>query len=196
MHKLLEPSNYLNATVSQLVTTLDTELLLDFILNVRSIDQTCLPLMKLFSIQLLRNDGLKNRGIEGANRKSRRLVDKLSKKDIEVLPRSLFISDVKADLNPTSAIGLGGFGSVFKGEHKGQPVALKTLYRARNKKVSGTTFALLILICSQRIRTEKPSVEKPSHGGHSCTTLFFLSLEYTKRTHCYSWYRRIWRTEH
>lgn len=60
-------------------------------------------------------------------------MDKLSKKD--VLPRSLFINDVKKE---QSEIGVGGFGTVYKGEYEGQKVALKMLYKARNKE--GSTY--------------------------------------------------------
>lgn len=61
-------------------------------------------------------------------------MDKLSK--MNILPKTLFISDVKTDL---STIGVGGFGSVFKGEHGGQLVALKVLYKARNIEVSASS---------------------------------------------------------
>ena len=84
-----------------------------------------------FSIQLLRNSSLKNCGIQDPNRKARRVVDKLSKND--VLPKTLFISDVKTDL---CSIGAGGFGSVYKGEHHGRSVALKALHKVHKKGVS------------------------------------------------------------
>lgn len=51
-----------------------------------------------------------------------------------VLPRSLFITDVKKD---PQAIAVGGFGSVFKGKHGGQLVALKMLYKSRHAQVRG-----------------------------------------------------------
>lgn len=98
-------------------------------------------------------------------------MDKLSKKD--VLPKTLFISDVKTSL---SSIGVGGFGSVYKGEHHGRPVALKVLYKARNKGVSEafhlySSDADLIA----RIRSERIFVEKPLRGGHSHISLSSLS---------------------
>lgn len=70
-------------------------------------------------------------GVPEANQKARRLMDKLSRRDI--LPKSLFITDVKTDL---AAIGMGGFGNVFKGEHEERFVALKVLYRASHNEVS------------------------------------------------------------
>ncbi|KAF8351810.1 kinase-like domain-containing protein [Amanita rubescens] len=109
MIKLSESDLSRLSVVSALETASDVALFLDFTLCV------------------LRNGSLKDRGIEDANSKARRLLDKLSKKN--VLPKTLFISDVKTDL---STIGVGGFGSVFQGEHRGQPVALKVLYKARN----------------------------------------------------------------
>ena len=100
-------------------------------------------------------------------------MDKLSKKD--VLPKTLFISDVKAD--PTSSIGHGGFGSVFKGEHDGRPVALKVLYKARNNEVGAFHLCLsdADLFARTQIRSEKIFVERPSLGGHSHTSLSCLS---------------------
>ena len=72
-----------------------------------------------------------NCGVPDANQKARRLMDKLSRRDI--LPKSLFITDVQTDL---ATIGMGGFGNVFKGEHEGRFVALKVLYRVSHNEVS------------------------------------------------------------
>jgi hypothetical protein len=45
-----------------------------------------------------------------------------------VIPKSLFIVDVKTEPNlGASVISMGGFGRVFRGEHKGQQVALKVV---------------------------------------------------------------------
>ena len=113
-------------------------------------------------------------------------MDKLSKKD--VLPKTLFIDDVKTDL---SSISVGGFGSVFKGEHHGRPVALKVLYKARDREVSAFHIYPSYADLFARIRSEKIFVEKPLHGGHSHTSLSCLSWEYTKKIHGYSSYRHI-----
>jgi hypothetical protein len=76
----------------------------------------------------------------------------ISKKD--VMPRSLFITDVKSKVD-ISGIAIGGFGRVFRGEHKGQLVALKVLSRG-HKHVSILPFFLLaVLICSTRVPIEK-----------------------------------------
>lgn len=58
-------------------------------------------------------------------------MGKLSEKD--VLPRSLFITEVKTDSAP---IGMGGFGNVSMGSHEGKNVALKVLYRTSHQEVS------------------------------------------------------------
>ncbi|KAF8736299.1 hypothetical protein AX14_000551 [Amanita brunnescens Koide BX004] len=112
MIQLLNSPNY-HAIASELSAESDVELLLDFIL--------C----------LLRNSSLVDCGVPEANQKARRLMDKLSRRDI--LPKSLFITDVKTDL---AAIGMGGFGNVFKGEHEERFVALKVLYRASHNEDS------------------------------------------------------------
>lgn len=56
----------------------------------------------------------------------------ISKKD--VMPRSLFVTDVKSKVD-VSGIAIGGFGCIFRGEHKGDLVALKVLRRG-HKHVS------------------------------------------------------------
>ncbi len=58
-------------------------------------------------------------------------MGKLSEKDI--LPRSLFITDVKMASAP---IAMGGFGNVSLGSHGGQDVALKVIYRTSHQEVS------------------------------------------------------------
>jgi hypothetical protein len=58
-------------------------------------------------------------------------MGKLSEKDI--LPKSLFITDVTTD---STFIGMGGFGNVSKGSHGGQLVALKVIYRTSHQEVS------------------------------------------------------------
>lgn len=55
----------------------------------------------------------------------------------DVLPRSLFITDITT----LDVIGVGGFGRVFKGNHKGQHVALKVVDKS-HKSVSASTYFL------------------------------------------------------
>ncbi|KAF8351827.1 kinase-like domain-containing protein [Amanita rubescens] len=109
MRKLLDFPDYSTIASELGTSSSDTELLLDFILH------------------LLRNGDLSNRGVQDTNHKARKLMYYLiSKKD--VMPRSLFVTDVKSKVD-VSGIAIGGFGRVFRGEHKGQPVALKVLSR-------------------------------------------------------------------
>ena len=70
-----------------------------------------------------------------------------------VFPKSLFISDIKAEPH-LGLIGVGGFGRVFRGEYKGQQVALKTLYTGHRNDVRAITefFVLTILIGLERIQ--------------------------------------------
>ena len=51
-----------------------------------------------------------------------------------VIPRSLFISDIRT----LDAMAIGGFGAVFKGEYAGMLVALKVLNKVRHQEVSLT----------------------------------------------------------
>ena len=65
----------------------------------------------------------------------------ISEKD--ALPKSLFINGVRTEAElSSSAIGTGGFGNVFKGELKGEPVALKVLYRGQKKVIALLFFSL------------------------------------------------------
>ena len=54
----------------------------------------------------------------------------------DAIPKSLFITDVETDLEP---IAVGGFGRVFRGEHKGQKVALKMLDKCHRGKVRSSS---------------------------------------------------------
>lgn len=55
---------------------------------------------------------------------------------IDIMPRSLFITDVEKD---SQAIAVGGFGKVFKGKRGGQLVALKMLYQGHHEGVRVST---------------------------------------------------------
>lgn len=82
----------------------------------------------LSPIQLLHNGSLEN---TDANRKARRILEKLFEKD--VLPNILFIRDVDIELRTND---VGGFGSALKGKHEGQPVALQVIHEALGADVS------------------------------------------------------------
>lgn len=47
-------------------------------------------------------------------------------------PRSLFITGINPKVT-LEYIGMGGFGYVFEGDYKGQPVALKVLYKVHDE---------------------------------------------------------------
>ncbi|KAF8339488.1 kinase-like domain-containing protein, partial [Amanita rubescens] len=53
-----------------------------------------------------------------------------------VIPTSLFITGVVAELTPRNVIGVGGFGYVYKGEYKTEQVALKVIYKKSHQNVS------------------------------------------------------------
>lgn len=71
---------------------------------------------------------------QDANRKARKLMHKLI--SAKLVLKFLFIKDVRTNFDP---IGMGGYGRVFKGEYKGQPVALKVVDKGR-KDVSSRLF--------------------------------------------------------
>lgn len=80
--------------------------------------------------------------------------------ETNVIPKSLFISDVKIDTE-TGATNIGGIGRVFRGEHKGQVVALKLLDKGHDKDVCVSLPAsFTILIRVSRARSLKTFVWK------------------------------------
>ncbi|KAF8685409.1 hypothetical protein AX14_003999, partial [Amanita brunnescens Koide BX004] len=78
-----------------------------------------------FILYALRNDALLNSSVPDANRRARRVMFKLINRT-EVSLKFLSITDVKIE-SYHDTVGMGGFGRVYKGEHKGQQVALKVL---------------------------------------------------------------------
>ncbi|KAF8736319.1 hypothetical protein AX14_000496 [Amanita brunnescens Koide BX004] len=101
--KLLDLPDY--TITASAPSVADIKLLLDFLLLLRNIDN------------------LSNLGVYDANRKARKLMFKLIS-IADVIPKSLFIVDVKTE---ATMISMGAFGRVFRGEHKGQRVALKVI---------------------------------------------------------------------
>ena len=131
MRKLLAAPDY-SKIVSGMMDPFDVELMIDFNLYVR------ITLVRLFGTlidppKLLRNNSLSNSGVQDCNRKARTLMFKLIT-ETNVIPKSLFISDVKIDTE-LGATNIGGIGRVFRGEHKGQVVALKLLDKGHDKDV-------------------------------------------------------------
>ena len=79
-----------------------------------------------------------------------------------VIPKSLFIVDVKTEPNLCTIISMGGFGRVFRGEHKGQQVALKVV----DKGLHHVSDYQVILFSNNidyfvRIRPGRPSAGRP-----------------------------------
>ena len=88
-----------------------------------------------FPIQLLHQSSLMHCDVQDANQKARKLMLKLVSTD--TIPKSLFITDVETDFEP---IAVGGFGRVFRGEFKGQKVAIKMLDKGHRRKVASSSF--------------------------------------------------------
>ena len=92
----------------------------------------------------------------------------------DMLPRSLFITDITI----LDAIGMGGFGRVFKGEwHGGQHVALKVVDKS-HKSVCTSTFLSLDTIF---IHLEALSHERLLSGSLS------VAINATPLYHPFTW---------
>ncbi|KAF8326438.1 kinase-like domain-containing protein [Amanita rubescens] len=102
-----------NAITSELKSTSDIELLLNFVLD------------------LPRHGGLADSGIQEANQKVRKLTFKLISM-IDAIPKFLYITNVKTDVHGSTVIGVGGFGHVYSGKYKGGQVALKVVTKGHN----------------------------------------------------------------
>ena len=116
MCKLFSRDDYHNFAV-QLADASDAENMLDFILQVLR-DYHLIP-------KLDESLDIKRRG--------RRFILKVITKT-PILPESLNVTGIR--IPAQHHIGLGGFGHVFKGEQRGDTVALKVLYKVDNNVVS------------------------------------------------------------
>ena len=133
------------------------KLLLEFILCVRYFVSFSSVLISFpIQFQLLHQGRPVDRDIKDANQKARKLMLKLISTD--AIPKSLFITDIETDFEP---IAVGGFGRVFRGEYKGQKVALKLLDKGHRRKVGSSTFlSSQLLTCLARVHSPKTFVGK------------------------------------
>ena len=111
MYKLFSRDDY-HSFAAQIADDSDAENMLDFILEV------------------LRDYRWDETNID---RRARRFMLKIIKKT-PVLPESLNVTGIR--IPAQHYIGRGGFGQVFKGELRGEVVALKLLYKTDNNFVS------------------------------------------------------------
>ena len=63
--------------------------------------------------------------------------------EANVIPQSLYLTNVSFDADP-SPIGIGGYGRVLKGTHKGEAVALKMLDNFKKGQNKVSSFFLFI----------------------------------------------------
>lgn len=88
-----------------------------------------------FMLHLLRDGRLSNLGTTvDINRHARRFMLKIIKKT-PVMPESLIVTGINVPAE-RDYISRGGFGYIFKGELRGNAVAMKVLYRADSNIVS------------------------------------------------------------
>ncbi len=79
-----------------------------------------------------------------------------------VIPKSLFIFGVKTETHLVATmISMGGYGRVFRGEHKGQPVALKVVDQGVHDVSALSGFLLDDIHHLIRIRSAKTFAGRP-----------------------------------
>ncbi len=134
MRELLDlPEHFIIQGASEGSNNSGITLLLEFILCVRCFVSIFVRLDS-FPIQLLHQGSLMHCDVQVANQKARKLMLKLI--SANTIPKSLFITDVETDFEP---IAVGGFGRVFRGEYRGQKVALKMLDKGHRRKVRSSS---------------------------------------------------------
>ena len=119
MCKLLSGEDYLSGA-AKLDHTPDAKNLLDFVLHM--IRYRLLPNHQDESVDF--------------HRRARRFMFKIISKT-PIMPSSLILMGVNKPAEQDYTAG-GGFGRVYKGELKGEAVALKVLYKSDNNAVSPT----------------------------------------------------------
>ncbi len=112
-----------------------------------------------------------------------------------VIPPSLIMAEVKVPAK-RDYIGHGGFGDVFKGEIRGEIVALKVLYKTSSDSVVSPScpclsISLIVDVCSNRHSAERHRCGQCSSTSSSCH-----SWESTNNKRKRSLSRLIWRMAH